>query len=150
MQIGQYTIKKDGTVFSAFSNRVIKPYKIRGYLGFSFKIDGKRKVWYLHRLIATAFIPNPNNKKFVNHKDGNKHNNSIENLEWVTQRENAIHACSVLGVNQGERNGMSKITKEDHKMIMESDLTNKELGAILGISYKSVWRIRKGLRWKTI
>lgn len=147
MQIGQYKINQDGTVFSAFTNRIIKPYPIKGYLGYSFILDGKRKVWYAHRLIATAFIPNPENKKFVNHKDGNKHNNSTENLEWVTQKENSIHACSVLGVNCGERNGMSKITNEEYKIIMDSPLSNSELGKMFKMSHKSIWRIRKGLRW---
>lgn len=150
MQIGQYTIRKNGDVYSEYSNKVIKPYKIRGYLGYSLIIDGKRKVWYAHRLIATAFIPNPENKELVNHKDGNKHNNSVENLEWVTKKENAIHACSVLGVNRGEKNGMTKLTNDDHKFIMSSNLTNSEIGGILNVSYKTIWAIRKGKRWKTI
>ena len=53
---------------------------------------------YVHRIVATAFIPNPNNKKTVNHKDGNKHNNHVENLEWSSYTENAIHANSI-GIN---------------------------------------------------
>ncbi len=58
---------------------------------------GKTQNKYVHRMVAEAFIPNPHNKKTVNHKDGNKHNNHVDNLEWATQSENAYHAFEVLG-----------------------------------------------------
>jgi hypothetical protein len=57
--------------------------------------DGTRKDHFVHRLVAMMFIPNPHNKPVVNHKDGNKHNNAIENLEWVTHKENALHAVEL-------------------------------------------------------
>lgn len=57
-----------------------------------FLSNGKVKQHYVHRLVATAFIPNPLNKEQVNHKDGNKLNNNLSNLEWVTKSENQIHA----------------------------------------------------------
>lgn len=53
---------------------------------------GKQKMFYIHRLVAVTFIPNPENKPAVNHKDLNKVNNSVENLEWVTNSENSMHA----------------------------------------------------------
>lgn len=53
---------------------------------------------YIHRLVATTFIPNPNNKPEVNHIDGNKENNNVTNLEWVTKSENGFHAYRI-GLN---------------------------------------------------
>src|SRR5690349_18700009 len=64
-----------------------------GYVVVS--IRNKRRT--LHRVVAEAFIPNPLKKKTVNHKDGNKANNHVDNLEWATQSENVIHAYKVLG-----------------------------------------------------
>lgn len=78
-----------------------------GYL----KVDlcnGRGKQMYVHRLVADAFIPNCDNKPMVNHIDGNKQNNSVENLEWCTCQENTIHAFN-LGLRsgmKGEKNPM--------------------------------------------
>ena len=63
-----------------------------GYKKVELYKDGKRKSFKVHRLVAIAFIPNPDNKPEVNHIDGNKINNNIDNLEWVTSSENTIHA----------------------------------------------------------
>ena len=62
------------------------------YLVVTAQVDGKQKHFYVHRLIATAFIPNPDKKTEVNHIDGNPLNNRVENLEWCTRSENAQHA----------------------------------------------------------
>ena len=58
--------------------------------------DGKVKQFCVHKLVAMAFIPNPNNFTVVDHLDGNKRNNCVENLEWVTQKEN-VHRCIAKG-----------------------------------------------------
>ena len=68
--------------------------KAGGYLQLRVKIDGKLKTVVVHRLVAEAFIPNPENKPEVNHKDGNKKNNHIDNLEWATRSENIQHAVT--------------------------------------------------------
>lgn len=61
--------------------------------------NGKQVDVEIHRLVATAFIDNPDNKKYVNHKDGNGSNNCVDNLEWCTAKENARHSVDILGHN---------------------------------------------------
>lgn len=69
----------------------------KGYLFVSLSKDGKRYLKKVHRLVAQAFIPNPFRKPQINHKNGDKTNNGIDNLEWVTNAENMLHAYRVLG-----------------------------------------------------
>ena len=63
-----------------------------GYLQITFTLNGKRTKYLVHRLVALHFISNPEDKKYVNHKNGDKLDNSVENLEWVTNSENILHA----------------------------------------------------------
>ena len=78
-----------------------------GYLTVSFSVDSVKSNHSVHRLVARAFILNESNKPQVNHKDGNKHNNHIDNLEWMTCSENGLHAYRVLG-NTTWNKGMKK------------------------------------------
>ena len=73
--------------------RIISPYKHNsGYLRVDLGAGENNRQYSLHRLVASAFVDNPNNKPCVNHIDGNKHNNAADNLEWVTYSENQKHA----------------------------------------------------------
>lgn len=88
-----YVIYSDGTIFSKKLNRPLRCDHGEGfYKTFRLNNNGKIKTFKLHRLLAQAFIPNPKNKKEVNHIDGNKLNNNLSNLEWVTHEENMNHA----------------------------------------------------------
>ncbi|MCK9370513.1 HNH endonuclease [Candidatus Dojkabacteria bacterium] len=89
----KYLINKNGDVWSLLSNKVLKKtLSSSGYLTVSIGEFPEQPNYFIHRLVAITFIPNPENKPFVNHKDGNKLNHSIENLEWVTRLENVRHA----------------------------------------------------------
>lgn len=81
---------------------------------------GKKKIHYVHRLVAQAFIPNPKNFTQVNHKDGNKNNNCVQNLEWVTCTENLNHA-----IKNGLRTVTEKMRENAKKQL--KNLTSKQL-----------------------
>lgn len=87
-----YFVSKEGEVFSSKLNKVInQSINTNGYRTVNLSVDGKRKRLLVHRLVALAFIPNPENKPVVNHIDCNRSNASVDNLEWVTYSENSIH-----------------------------------------------------------
>lgn len=97
---GYYQISNLGNVMSLKFNhadirRLIKPFDNGGYNMVCFNLNGVSKKFLVHRLVAEAFIPNHENKPCVNHIDGNKRNNSVENLEWVTKSENTRHAIRI-------------------------------------------------------
>ena len=79
-----YSISKNGEVRNNTTNKKLKPRLKNGY----YSIDINRKTMYIHRLLAMAFIPNPEDKPFVDHKDGNQANNKLENLRWCTRKDN--------------------------------------------------------------
>lgn len=91
---GLYTVSKYGAVYSLKTKKYLTQYSIdsRGYQAVGLYKDSKSKTGKVHRLVAQAFIPNPDNKPHVNHIDGNKLNNYASNLEWVTHQENTSHA----------------------------------------------------------
>lgn len=87
---------------SSVKERILKPIprKMSQYITYaqvSLHKNGGTKAFHVHRLVALAFIPNPNSKPQVNHKDGNGLNNNMDNLDWVTGSENSLHAYRVLG-----------------------------------------------------
>jgi hypothetical protein len=94
---GKYSINSDGRVFSHHSNKYLKPAKHKDvrYFHVSLWSNGFGSSFYVHRLVALTWIPNPNNLPEVNHKDGDVWNNKDTNLEWVTSSENSIHVVNL-------------------------------------------------------
>ena len=83
-----YLIYPDGKVQNKYTKRYLKPQIDNNYFNIGVTKNKKRKTFRIHRLVALHYIPNPDNKPYIDHKDGNKLNNDINNLRWVTQQEN--------------------------------------------------------------
>lgn len=93
-------LSQNGDVYSTKTNKYLATVLHKnGYFVFCTKLGGrssKAVLLRVHRLVAETYLPNMENKPFVNHKDGNKQNNKVNNLEWVTAKENSIHAVTNL------------------------------------------------------
>lgn len=124
----KYYISKCGKIYSSINTIIMSThYNRHGYemVGFNMRLHS------IHRLVAKTFIPNPNKKRIVNHIDGNKQNNNVENLEWCTDSENVRHSYS-LGLQ------IPKIGKEHHnsKTVYQMKLNGeyvKEWGSLMDI-----------------
>ena len=100
-----YSVDTNGVVYSKRDKPLKYSINHRGYQIINFYIDHQRKGFCVHTLVAKQFIPNDDiNKTQANHKDGNKQNNNITNLEWTTPLENTKHSIEVLGNNNIENN----------------------------------------------
>ena len=100
-----YTISDKGEIVNINTNKELKPYiRNDGYVIISLSKGGKKYKCYLHRLVAETFIPNPDNLPQVNHKDENKSNNCVSNLEWITPKDN----CNYGTRNERQGLGHSK------------------------------------------
>ena len=115
----KYEVSNLGRVRNIKSGRILKPFLTKnGYLMHLLYENNKHKQkhLYLHRIIATAFIDNPGEKTQVNHIDENKLNNDLSNLEWCTERENAVHGTRI-----------KRIAEKLSKKIIQLDLNDNVL-----------------------
>lgn len=115
-------------------------------------LDGKTRKIGVHRLVAIAHIPNPENKPQVNHKNGDRADNRVENLEWVTPKENVQHAKQNGWLNPpiGERQGMSKINPSIVRKIRASKLSQRKLAKMMGIGRGIIQHVLNGTTWKHV
>jgi hypothetical protein len=118
-----------------------------GYLQTPLWKDNKGVSILVHRLVALAFLPNPQNKEFVNHLDGHKQNNVLSNLEWVTRKENHEHAARLGLLSRGESHYACKLTYAnvtEIRRLAECGIRNKYLAAMFNISPSVTCGIVKG------
>ncbi len=100
-----YTISDKGEVFSIVRKKTISPFLHRkGYPMVTLCQNGKKRNLYVHRLVAEAFIPNPENKPTINHKNENKLINEVSNLEWLTVEENNAYGTRIQRMIQTKKN----------------------------------------------
>ncbi|MEQ9888887.1 HNH endonuclease signature motif containing protein [Pectobacterium zantedeschiae] len=126
-----------------------------GYIGVVLTKDGVKKSHLVHRLVAEAFIANPDRKPQVNHVNGIKTDNRVDNLEWVTRSENIKHSfligLKVATISKGESNGRAKLTNNDVMNIKSiKGVTNVKLAEDYGVSVSQISRIRRGKFWRHI
>lgn len=122
------------------------------YITYSVNLrkKGIGRKFYIHQLVAKHFIKNPLNKKEVNHKDNNPHNNKASNLEWVTHDENMKHAMKSNRIVKGEKSGMSKLKDEDVVEIYKTKTDALELSKKFNVTRETIYSIRRGQTWKHI
>ena len=100
-----YIIFEDGMIINFWTGKEIKPWKNKGgYLKITLCKNSKHKTFLLHRLLGLAFIPNPENKPFIDHIDRNRSNNNLENLQWVTKLENNQNKGDMKNNTSGNKN----------------------------------------------
>lgn len=165
---GRYQISNTGKVKSLHYHRgnkervLIPRCSIRGntqrYYYVVLSKNNKQHTYYIHRLVAEYFMDNPLKKPYVNHKDGNKHNNDVDNLEWVTPLENNLHAYHILGKHpmKGFKYDKSKnsrkveqwyISEEDYKYHIATYTSIKAAAIINNLHASSIIQCCKNNSW---
>lgn len=140
-------ITEDGKVFSTKTNKFLKFFLHKnGYYVFSTALNGRKggySCFKVHRLVAETYIDNPNNYPFVNHLDGNKTNNSIDNLEWCTAKQNSEHAkaLGLLPKLLGPKNGAYRTNDElitKAKELYKQGKSLRHIGREFGFSHGAI------------
>lgn len=145
--IDDYEITYDGQIINKHNGHVLKGQpNSKGYL----RVQIGKKFMFIHRLVAEKWIPNPDNKEQVNHKDGNKLNNCVDNLEWVDNQDNRKHAVDNFLHLQGEDCSWSKLNWEavDYIRSNPNHLLYKELAAMFNVSEYTIRDVANYKTWK--
>ena len=145
-EFDNYAISNLGNIKNIKKGNILTPYlNLNGYLSYTFCQNGVKKTFRVHRLVALYFIDNPNNLPYVNHKDGDKTNNKVENLEWCTAKENDAHARRT-GLKNQEKPIIAKNIETNETLAFKSVT---EAGAFLGINKGTICKVLKGKRNQT-
>lgn len=149
-----FSISSYGNLRNDISGKILKHNILKtGYNQITIKPNGrfgKSKSVRIHREVAIAFIPNPMNLPQVNHIDGNKLNNNVTNLEWVTASQNQQHAVDsgLVIPRQGEDMHSSVLTNEQVRYIIEHpEIKNIQLSKMFNIDRSAISKVRTGKNW---
>ena len=152
-----YLISDQGRVYNYKYKRFLKPSKdTYGYFQVVLCKNGIVKTHRIHRLVALAFIPNPENKPTVNHIDGIKINNFVENLEWNTVKENTQHGYDngLQKANKGSKHVNSKLTEEQvleiRNLYKTGEISQRVLAKIFGVDNSLISYIINRKTWTHI
>lgn len=150
-----YQVSNLGNIRNKKTGLLLKPsYNKKGYqyVYLVYSHTGRVK-WYIHRLVAFHFIPNPLRKPQVNHINGNNSDNRVENLEWVTNEENQKHAVLNNLHYQGEQHKDSKFTESSVRLLPELiniGFTISQLNRLTGVAMINIEKIIKGKTWRAL
>lgn len=149
--LNDYIVTKNGDIINRHNGRKLKPQPNgKGYLRI---VIGKKR-YFVHRLVAQKYIPNIQGKPQINHKDGNKLNNCVENLEWVTNQENRNHAVAKGLHLYGDKCSYSKLGSkqvlEILELVRENKYTIKEIAKKFNVSRATVTDIKSNKTWKQL
>lgn len=159
-----YEIDSEGTVWTCHKKArakndpsLWKPLKSLGsrgnYLNVGLYIDGKQERKVIHRLVAEAFVINPDNKPFACHKDGNARNNKASNLYWGTALENQQDRMKHGTQSKGESNGKTILTEKQVRVIkwgLHYGAAHKHLAKMCGVALSNISHIASGRTWSHI
>lgn len=151
----RFEVSNNGKIRNSANKHIYKTViNKNGYEQVCVSLGGKdkKKIFRIHRAVAETFIPNPNNKRAVNHIDGNKSNNYVDNLEWVTDSENMFHAFNtgLAKTSKGIENANSKLSKEDIMYIKtmymprNKQYGSRALGRKFGVDHMRILDVVKG------
>jgi len=112
-----YEVSNLGNIRNCKTNKILKQSAKGGYNNISLVNENDKKCFKAHRLDALDFIENPENKSDVNHKDKNKLNNHLSNLEWMTRKENNIHRCEGIKIKCNKNKHLIRIDKDTNEII---------------------------------
>ena len=147
-----YIVSNTGYVRNTATGVILNPSKTRqGYVRFNLWHNGKTRSVAVHRLVAEIYLPNPDNKPIVNHKDGNPSNNRLDNLEWSTISENVKHAYATGLASVGEKCTVAKLTEADVLQIIEcmnNNMSVVQVAARFNVTPSAVSHIWNGKTWK--
>lgn len=143
--VNEFGIIKNSKTGKEYSGKIDN----RGYLRVDISINGKRKVVFPHRIVAETFIPNPDNLPEVNHKDGDKTNDYVENLEWVTAKENTTHAVKTGLINSFTQGGKPCVQKDLKGNMINIFNSMSEASRQLNIAQSLINRVCLGQRKST-
>ena len=149
-----YLVSNLGNVLNQKYNRYKKPTLGRnGYWSVGLSKNGKYTSCLLHRIVALAFIPNPQNKPQVNHINCNKKDNSVQNLEWVTSQENNLHSVSQIKGVKGVKVWTAKLSEQNVREI-RNRLQKGEMLVTLAKEFKvckqTIFKIKNNKIWKSV